>query len=249
MPKIARLLVAFAVLCGGVLTGNASEQGAYVIGVNDAYSEPQSRAIIKRLSGDIYAPLGIPPDLRFYPSSRGMQSAGRLETDAEARTVLIVAEQYENLIVLPAVMLSHDIYLFCVDANRCERSHDNLFAIIGGFQVDKTYCENFELECFFDQSVSFLSTALSNGTADVLVGSQPTLLNLFCQNDAKRLSMRQESAMEVFSYHLVYLRHVDRVEVLEASIERMHRDGNFAEFKRYITQLPSNCDIETIELK
>ena len=92
MPKIARLLVAFAVLCGGVLTGNASEQGAYVIGVNDAYSEPQSRAIIKRLSDDIYAPLGIPPELRFYPSSRGMQSAGRLETDAEARTVLIVAE-------------------------------------------------------------------------------------------------------------------------------------------------------------
>lgn len=249
MPKLMRFLVAFATALCCVLSSSASEQDAYIIGVNDAYADPQSRAIIKRLFDDMYAPLNIVPELRFYPSRRGLQLADRLENDAEAGRVLTVAEQYSNLLVVPAAMLAHEIYFFCIDSERCDRSQDNLFAIVGGFEAGKTYCDKFGLECFFDQSLSFLKTALTNGAVDILVGSQPTVLNLFCQSDVEQIYVRRETAMDIISYHLINRLHADKVPVLQASIERMHEEGGFTEFKRHITQLPATCGIDVIELK
>ncbi|MDM7860344.1 hypothetical protein QTP81_07025 [Alteromonas sp. ASW11-36] len=249
MPKFVRFLVVFATASCWTLSSSAAEQDAYIIGVNDVYADSQSRAIIQRLFDDMYAPLRITPELRFYPSRRGLQLADRLETDAEAGRVLQVAEQYPNLVVVPAAMLHHPIHFFCIDANRCNRSQEHLFAIVGGFQAGKAYCDKFGLDCFFDQSLTFLKTALTNGAVDVLVGSPPTILNLFCQSALEQVYVRRESEMEIISYHLVNRLHNDKVPALQASIERMHREGGFDEFKRHINQLPVNCGIEIVELK
>ena len=145
----------------GLLGARESEsQQSFVIAVNNAYSDDISRSMIEALFTTMYAPLGIQPIFQYLPSRRGLQSANRFEVDAEAGRVLSVAKQYPNLVTINAPMVEHHVYLFCLEAQHCEKSPDTLYAVVGGFQAAYQYCERHGLDCLFEHSLSFMGQLL-----------------------------------------------------------------------------------------
>lgn len=220
----------------------------YVIAVNSAYSGSEAKDVVVNLFNTMYAPLGIEPEIRFYPSKRGLQLANLGQVDAEAGRVPLVAKRYADLIVVPEPMIEHKVAYFCLEKSYCQKDEHFRYAIIAGFQAGNAYCETNDLSCLYDQSHSFLSNALINKAVDALIGGKMSILNLLCNRGIERIYYRVAKDIEIVSYHLIHKRHATFIEPLSSSIKSMHQSGAFDEFVEETTGLPANCGFQLIQI-
>lgn len=225
-----------------------SDTQAYVIGINDTYMHAVGKQRIQELFDEMYAPLGIQPELRFFPSKRALQMANRGDIDAEAGRVTLVAAQYKNLLVVPEAMIRHEIAFFCLQQRHCQKGPDLRIGMIRGFRFGPHYCKQFGLDCLFDQSHGVLVSALQNNAIDVIVGSRTSTLHMLCKQGISEVYYRPEPDAEVLSFHLVHKRHQDKVEAISASIRVMHKKGLFLAFDKRNAKLPDACDMQVIPL-
>ncbi|MEW9799080.1 hypothetical protein [Alteromonas sp. CYL-A6] len=220
----------------------------YVISVNSFYGRGEVKAVTETLFTTMYAPLNITPQFRYFPSMRGLQAADRFETDAEAGRVPEVAQQYPNLLAVPEPMIQHEVYWFCTRESQCRWDNEQLYAVPGGFHAARKYCESHQLNCLFEHELPFMASLLSNRAVDALIGNKKLLMNYFCQSDQSRVYYREVPDLHVVSYHLVNVRHQDKIPALAASIKRMHERGDFTRFVAFLDEEPAQCSTAFIAL-
>lgn len=103
----------------------------------------------------MYAPLGIDPQVRFYPSKRGLQMSNQGTVDAEAGRVPLIAKRYADLLTVPTPMIEHQVAYFCLTEKNCQKDPQFRYAIITGFQAGRGYCNENGLVCLYDKSQAF----------------------------------------------------------------------------------------------
>lgn len=221
----------------------------YVIAVNKAYENRESRVLIEALFKIMYAPLGISPKLQFLPSRRGLQLANDFKVDAEGGRALSVASEYENLLVVDVPMMDHVVYMFCQQRSMCEKREGAPFAIISGFQAAHSYCQKFKLNCVFEPNHKFMGKMLNSGAVDAIIGNKKLVTHHLCNSNFPTLYFKLERDLKIVSYHLVNASHVDKIPALKASIESMRQRGDFDEFIRFHNKIAENCKTEFVELR
>ncbi|WP_124916933.1 hypothetical protein [Alteromonas flava] len=219
----------------------------YVIAVNESYQGNVDKGELQAIFDEMYRPLNIRPVVAFYPSKRGLRLANWGEIDAESARLPEVAKQYKNLIQVPEPIYQHELKFFCLVAEKCQLNSTNILGIVSGFQAAPAFCEQFNLQCLFNQDATFLRTALLNGGVDALVGSEGTLLHVLCDAPVKTVYFRNETSYPFVSYHLVNRKHEDKVAALSDSIKAMRERGVFATFFSRISKPPEDCKIKLIE--
>lgn len=224
---------------------NAAE---FKIGVNDAYRSDAVRQEVQRLFDRIYAPLGIQPELHFLPSKRGLFLANNEKLDAESGRVLSVAEQYENLAIVPEPLIHHDIMYFCIDKQYCMNAENIRYALISGFEGGKLYCRENQLDCLYDQSPTFLAKAFANGAIESLIGSKVTASIMLCQSGINKIYFRSVPNLEIISFHLVNQKHSDKLSELAQSIKHLKQNGLMQKFVDATSKLPETCNVAFVDL-
>lgn len=220
----------------------------YVISVNYAYAEPPRKEAVKTLFNAIYAPLGIKPSVQFLPSKRGLFLANTKQVDAEAGRTLKVAAQYPNLVVVPESLITQQTLYFCLKKADCAKSETLRYALIRGFEAGKAFCDINGLDCLYEQSPTFLSTAFATGAIDTLIGSHSSAAQLLCQSELEEVFYRVESSLDVVSYHLIHKSHNSKVEKLAEAIRRVKQNGILDQFVTTTTTIPKACPITFLKV-
>ena len=241
---VSVFLVILVALAG--INGARAEQ--YVIGLNKAYDNRESRVLIENLFITMYAPLGISPDMQFFPSRRGLKLANDFEIDAEGGRALSVAAQYENLHTVDVPMIDHAVFMFCLEPGLCKKRNGGPIAVIGGFQAARPYCTKYRLDCVFEANHKFMGKMLNRGAVDAIIGNKKLVTHHLCNSNFPTLYYKKERDLKIVSYHLVNTSHVDKLPALEASIKSMHQRGDFDEFIQFHNKTAENCSTEFVEI-
>ncbi len=220
----------------------------YVIGINDTYMHAVGAERIQALFDQMYRPLGIQPQIQFFPSRRALQKANRGELDAEAGRVKRVAEEYQNLLMIPEAMIRHEVGFFCLREALCQKGGEFRIGMIRGFRFGPHYCAEYGLNCLFDESHALLVSALQKRAIDSIVGSKTSTLHMLCRQGVKQVYYREEPDANVLSFHLVNKRHADKIDALSASIRAMHAEDVFTEFDQQNAKIPAGCEMQVKHL-
>jgi polar amino acid transport system substrate-binding protein len=223
-------------------------QDKYVIAVNEAYYFNLGASNVRALFNKIYAPLGIKPQIEFYPSLRGLKLVNEGLLDAEAGRSLNVGKQYTNLIKVSYPIMQHHNGFFCLTIEACKTSATTRYAVVTGFEAGKKYCENNNLNCLTEQSHGLLAKALEFGAIDVLIASLNTATKALCKMKTKTVYYKDSMALNVTSYHLIHNKHQDLEPALAASIQNLAKSGEIKQFLQNASIVNSNCLVDVIEL-
>ena len=220
----------------------------YVIAVNEAYSFNLGTSNVQELFNKIYAPLGIKPEIEFYPSLRGLKLVNEGRLDAESGRILNVGKRYTNLIKVSYPIMQHHNGFFCLTIAACETSATTRYAVVSGFEAGKKYCESNNLNCLTDQSHGVVAKALEFGAIDVLIASLNTATKALCKMQTKSVYYKDSMALSVTSYHLIHNKHQALEPALAASIQNLAKRGEIARILQNASVVNSNCSVDVIEL-
>lgn len=220
----------------------------YIIAVNEAYSFNIGANNVRTLFNKIYAPLGIKPEVEFYPSLRGLKLVNEGQLDAESGRTAEVGKQYANIIEVSYPIMHHHNGYFCLTVAACETSKTTRYAVVSGFEAGKKYCQDNKLNCLTDQSHGLLGKALESGAIDVLIASLNTATKALCTMKSQPVYYKDLKALTVTSYHLIHKKHRDLEAGLAASIENLAKSGEITRLLHNASVVNSECLVEVIEL-
>ena len=219
---------------------SAVDEKPYVIAVNQQYAGEQSKQLIEQLFNTMYAPLGIIPEYQYLPSRRGLHLANQSKLDAESGRIAAVANQYDNLISVPAPLIQHEAYIFCTEASLCTHESKRVYGVVQGFHAAVNHCQNKGLSCLFENSYPLMGQMLNDQLLDAVIGNKQQVMRAFCDTNTTYFYRRHDSLV-VTSYHLENQAHRDKVAALATSIEAMHQRGDFDAFLTFNHQAPTAC--------
>lgn len=223
-------------------------QDAYIIAVNEAYSFNHLGSNVRELFNKVYAPLGIKPEIEFYPSLRGLKLANEGQLDAESGRAADIGKYYTNLIKVSYPIMEYKSVYFCLASEACEISDTTRFAVTSGFEAGKKYCKENKLNCLIDQSHGVIAKALESGTIDVLVASFNTGKKALCTFKNKPVFYKNAEIFNVTGYHYIHKKHRALEPALAASIESLTKRSEITRLLQNTSVVNDNCLLELIEL-
>jgi hypothetical protein len=231
-----------------ILFSTCSRADPFTINIIETYQGHTEQAALENVFIELYASLGITPQLVYYPSKRGLLLVNKGVLDAEAGRFEITAKNYPNLVKVDEPLDVFYSGFYCLSKENCKLSDGTNIVVLSSFQSAQIFCKSMKLRCRFESKAITIARMLEKDIAQGFLSSTSESNKVLCAINKDKLYYRNEPALARFSYHFVNKRHALLVPKLENSIRQLKRKGLLQLSKLEGTPAHSACGKEIIDV-
>lgn len=197
----------------------------FTINIVETYQGHTEQKSLENIYTKLYAPLGIIPELVYYPSKRGLRLVNQGILDAEAGRFELTAKHYPNLIKVNEPLDVFHSGFYCLNKENCNISPDTNIVALSSFQSAQTFCQSIQLKCSFETETIAIVRMLEKGIAQGFLSSSIESNKVVCAIKGNKLYFHNKPTLTRLSYHFVNKRHALLIPELERSMKQLKRQG------------------------